>query len=150
MQAHCCFPVDMPSDISLSLAAGLHTIDVLEGHDQGHPALRLKLSWLCLVFDCLRYSHRFISALSLINILLMLQVPVQQHGSNRREAVGLLASAAAMLMATPAQAFLGFGEPSENDTYTADTVRDCSGLECGVRHCRSRALATLSIISSCT
>lgn len=45
-----------------------------------------------------------------------------QHNTSRREAVGMLATAAALLTAAPAQAFLGIGEPSENETYTADTV----------------------------
>mmetsp|Transcript_5813 Transcript_5813/g.16618 ORF Transcript_5813/g.16618 Transcript_5813/m.16618 type:complete len:188 (+) Transcript_5813:102-665(+) len=45
-----------------------------------------------------------------------------QHNTSRREAVGMLATAAALLTAAPAQAFLGIGEPSENETYTADTT----------------------------
>ncbi len=46
----------------------------------------------------------------------------QQHSSSRREVMGVLASSAALLAAAPAHAFLGIGEPSENETYIADTV----------------------------
>ena len=60
--------------------------------------------------------------------------------------MGLLASAAALLAATPAQAFLGIGEASENDSYTADTVRDCSLTECGVHLCSLQALAAMASI----
>lgn len=44
--------------------------------------------------------------------------------TSRREVVGVLASAAALLSAAPARAFLGIGEGQEKlDTYTEDTVR---------------------------
>lgn len=49
-------------------------------------------------------------------------VQESEQSSSRREAVGALVAVASVLAATPAHAFLGIGETSENDTYIEDTV----------------------------
>lgn len=54
----------------------------------------------------------------------------QQHDTiTRREAFGAFAAVASLLAATPAQAFLGIGEASENDTYVEETQQVLKKVE---------------------
>lgn len=54
---------------------------------------------------------------------------VQDIIPNRREALGAAAGVLLLLRSSPAEAFLGIGEPSSEEVYKADTVRLQSMLE---------------------
>ena len=54
---------------------------------------------------------------------------VQDLIPNRREALGAAAGVLLLLRGSPAEAFLGIGEPSSEEVYKADTVRSKSTLE---------------------